>query len=294
MNIVQIYRLFPTEADCIAHIEQVRWGGKPICPYCTSDRSTPLPKEHRHHCNNCKTSFSAMVKTIFHRTHLPLQKWFVALSLVLNAKKGVAARQLARDLEVNKDTAWYMAMRIRRAMTEHPEQRALLQGIVEADETYVGGKPRKDNGPQQGAPSKRGRGTSKVPVAGIVERGGHVRLKVVSNVKAKTLRSFIREHIDAEKTTVMTDEFIGYLNLSAFVQHRFVNHKVQYVSGNIHTNTLESFWALFKRGIIGQYHKVSKRYLIRYLDEFSYRCNYRKSTDIFGATLERALGVAHG
>ena len=120
MNIAKIYRLFPTEADCIAHIEGVRWHGTPVCPYCGSDRATPMRKEFRHHCNNCKTSFSATVKTIFHHTHLPLQKWFLALSLILNAKKGIAARELARDLEVNKDTAWFMAMRIRRAMEQHP------------------------------------------------------------------------------------------------------------------------------------------------------------------------------
>jgi transposase-like protein len=291
MNIVQVYRIFPKESDCIAHIEQVRWKGDPVCPYCGSDRATAMPKEQRYHCNNCKTSFSATVKTIFHHTHLPLQKWFVALSLVLNAKKGIAARQLARDLEVNKDTAWYLAMRIRRAMQEDPAQRALLQGIVEADETYVGGKPRKGNS-TTGGTHKRGRGTDKAPVIGIVERGGKVIVKVARRVDGRTLRQFIREHIDAEKTTVMTDEFAGYLRLATFVAHKSVNHKVQYVSGNIHTNTLEGFWSLLKRGMIGQYHKVSKRYLPRYLDEFSYRYNHRKSDDVFGLTLENALGVS--
>lgn len=289
MNIVEVYRRFPTEADCIAHIEKVRWQSKPVCPYCGSDRTSPMPKEQRHHCNNCKTSFSATVKTIFHHTHLDLQKWFVAISLTLNAKKGIAARQLGRDIEVNKDTAWYLAMRIRRAMKEDPQQRVLLQGIAEADETYIGGKPRKGNGPE--GTHKRGRGTDKTPVIGIVERGGKVYTKAVAHVDRKTLRQFIREHIDAEKTIVMTDEFSGYLDLATFVVHKTVNHKIQYVSGNIHTNTLEGFWSLIKRGMIGQYHKVSKRYLPRYLDEFSYRYNHRETSDIFGSTLERALGV---
>src|SRR5216684_1737006 len=258
MNIVQVYRIFPTEADCIAHIEKVRWPDKPFCPYCGSDRTTAMPKEQRHHCNNCKTSFSATVKTIFHHTHLALQKW-------------------------------YVAMRIRRAMKEDPQQRVLLQGIAEADETYVGGKPRKGNGPM--GTHKRGRGTDKTPVIGIVERGGKVYAKAVRHVDAKTLREFIREHIDAEKTTVMTDEFAGYLGLATFVAHKTVNHKVQYVSGNIHTNTLEGFWSLLKRGMIGQFHKVSKRYLPRYLDEFSYRYKNRETSDMFGLTLERALGI---
>jgi transposase-like protein len=140
MNIIQIYKQFPTEKDCIQHLETVRWHGTPTCPYCKSGRATPVPKEQRYHCNNCKTSFSVTVGTIFHHTHLDLQKWFLALSLVLNAKKGVSSRQLARDLEVSKDTAWSMQMRIRDAMIEQGE---LLSGMIEMDATYIGGKPRK-------------------------------------------------------------------------------------------------------------------------------------------------------
>ena len=116
MNIISIFERFPTQADCIAHLERVRWHGSPTCPYCGSDRVTAMPKEARHHCNNCKTSFSVTVATIFHRTHLPLQKWLLAVSLVLNAKKGISSRQLARDIGVNKNTAWRMGMQIRDAM----------------------------------------------------------------------------------------------------------------------------------------------------------------------------------
>lgn len=175
MNIVSIYKKFPTEADCIAHIERVRWNGKPVCPYCKSPRTSPMPSESRHHCNGCNTTFSVTVDTIFHHTHLPLQKWFLAISLVLNAKKGIAARQLARDLQVNKNTAWFMGMRIRNAMFEQGE---LLKGIVEMDECYIGGKPRKGSGPH-----KRGRGTSKAPVIGIIERGGKVIARHVDKAK---------------------------------------------------------------------------------------------------------------
>jgi transposase-like protein len=150
MNIVEIYRRFPTATDCIAHLERIRWQGKPICPYCKSDRTTPIKSEKRHHCNSCNTTFSVTVDSIFHHTHLDLQKWFLAISLVLNAKKGMSARQLARDIEVNKSTAWFMGMRIRNAMFEQPE---LMRGIVEMDECYIGGEPRKGTGPH-----KRGRG----------------------------------------------------------------------------------------------------------------------------------------
>ena len=178
MNIVSIYERFPTEDSCLAHIEQVRWKGRVACPYCTSDRVTRAKSGKRHHCNACNTSFSVTVNTIFHHTHLPLQKWFLALSLILNARKGISARQLARDLGVNRNTAWYLGMRIRRAMIDSTE-RELLTGIIETDETYIGGKPRKGSG----QPRPRGRGTKKHPVVGIIERGGQVRAEVVKDRK---------------------------------------------------------------------------------------------------------------
>src|SRR5208283_1298323 len=169
MDIVTIYEQFPTDSSCIAHLEEIRWPGGPVCPYChSSAKISARTAGHRYHCNNCNASFSVTVGTIFHDTKLDLQKWFLAISLILNAKKGISSRQLMRDIKVNKNTAWYMAMRIRRAMKEQSE---LLQGFVEADETYVGGKPRKDfDGSSKGG--KRGRGTSKIPVIGVVERGG--------------------------------------------------------------------------------------------------------------------------
>ena len=134
--------MFTTQDSCIEYLEILRWNKKPICPYCKSNNSTPMPNEKRHHCNNCNTSFSVTVGTIFHKTKLDLQKWFLAITLILNAKKGISARQLSRDLNVNKNTAWYMGMRIRRAIIE---QKELMNGFIEIDETYVGGKPRKTN-----------------------------------------------------------------------------------------------------------------------------------------------------
>ena len=152
MNILQIFEQFPTQQSCIAHLERARWNGTVRCPYCTSDRTAPL--QYRHRCYACKTSFSVTVGTIFHHTHLPLQKWFLAVILMLNATKGLSALQLSRDLKVNKNTAWRISMKIRRAMTQ-AEHRPLLRGIVEMNETYVGGKPRKGGPP---AKPVRGRG----------------------------------------------------------------------------------------------------------------------------------------
>lgn len=157
MNLIQVFEKYPTQDDCIGHLEKVRWNGTPLCPYCKSDRVSAMPAERRHHCNNCKTSFSVTVGTIFHHTHLPLQKWFLAVALVLNAKEGLSARQLGRALEVNKNTGWRMAMQIRKAM-EQRDQRDLLTGMIEMDETYVGGKPRKGNigsGGQDGGSNHR-------------------------------------------------------------------------------------------------------------------------------------------
>ena len=255
MNIVTIYEQFPTNDDCIAHVERVKWGDIPKCPYCKSENTTPLPKEKRHHCNNCNTSFRVTVGTIFHHTHLPLQRWFLAISIVINAKKGLSARQLGRDLDINKDTAWRIGMKIRQAMSER-EQRNLLTGIVEVDETFIGGKPRKGN-TTKGGTNKRGRGTKKTPVVGLVERKGRVKAEVFKNkpLSSKNLKALVRRNVDIKNSTLMTDEYKGYLGMKTMMDHKTVDHSVWYVNGDIHTNTIESFWALLKRGIVGQYHK---------------------------------------
>ena len=137
MDIIEVFERFSTQKGCLRYLEKVRWQNKPICPYCKSPKQTPLKKEHRYHCNNCNTSFSVTVGTIFHKTHLSIQKWFLAISLILNAKKGISARQLARHLKINRNTAWRISMKIREAMFE-PEQRGILQGLVEMDEVYIG------------------------------------------------------------------------------------------------------------------------------------------------------------
>jgi len=293
MNIIQIFQQFPTQEACIKHLEATRWPNAPICPYCNSENNTPRPTELRHWCNTCQRSFSVMVRTIFHHTHMPLQKWFLALSLILNAKKGISALQLSRDIEVNKNTAWRIAMQIRRAMAQS-DQRNLLTGIVEMDETYVGGKPRKgkkynndDDKP------KRGRGTKKAPVIGAVERKGEVRAKVVAKnkMKGRNLRAFVRSHVDTENSHLMTDEYKGYLGMSRLLPHSVIRHASWYVDGDIHTNTIESFWALLKRGMFGQFHSVSRKHLQKYVDEFCYRYNNRRNESVFDLTISRALGV---
>jgi transposase-like protein len=284
VNIVSIYREFPTEKSCIDRLETVKWKGTPTCPYCKSTKQTPMPKEARYHCNTCNTTYSVTVGTIFHNTKLDLQKWFLGVALMLNAKKGLSARQLARDLEVNKNTAWFMAMRIRQAMLDDG---ALLKGIVEMDETYIGGKPRKG-----GRPGKRGRGTKKTPVVGMVELDGKIRAKVAPKLNSKRLMQLVRRNVNKGESILITDEFKGYSKANSLVlRHLTINHSVSYAQGAIHTNTIEGFWALLKRGIVGQYHKVSLSHLQKYVNEFAFRYNIRKNDDVFNLTLTNALGV---
>lgn len=295
MNIIEIYKRFPTEEDCIKYLEFVRWNYEPKCTYCQSKNVTTLSKENRHHCNNCNTSFSVTVGTIFHHTHLPLQKWFLAITLILNAKKGIAARQLARDLEVNKNTAWYLGMRIRKAMLQSDE-RKILTGIVEMDECFIGGKLRKGSGGNNSENgnngNKRDRGTKKTPVVGMIQRGGNVVARVSKkDLKGKTLSALVRENVDIENVVLITDEYCGYLGIKRFLKHEVVNHQVWYVDGYKHTNTIDRFWVLLKRGIVGQYHKVILNYLPKYVDEFCYRINHRENADLFGLTLRRGLRV---
>lgn len=288
MNIISVYKQFPTEESCIIHLEKIRWKDGVFCPYCDSKRITPAPKEHRHHCNACNKTFSVTVKTIFHRTHLPLQTWFLAIALMLNAKKGLSGRQLARDLDINPNTAWRITMKIREAMKYDGE---LLTGIVEMDETYVGGKPRKQNNkrPMPG-PKKK-----KPAVVGAVSRdNGQIVTEIVPSEEEVTinrLNQFVRGKVDLE-STLLTDRFAGYREVKEFIDHLTVNHSKEYVSyDGVHINTIESFWAIVKRGVVGQYHKVSARYLSRYLDEFTFRYNHRKTDicDVFHKTIIKGL-----
>ena len=294
MNIVQIFELFPNQEVCITHLEKARWGNKPVCPYCESTNTAP--NQHRHRCYTCKTSFSVTVGTIFHHTHIPLQKWFLAVMLILNAKKSLSALQLSRDLKINKNTAWRISMQIRKAMSQ-TEQRKLLTGIVEMDETYVGGKPRK--GKHYDDPDdkpKPGRGTKKAPVIGAVERGGRVTAKATQKdkMKGKHLRAFVRESVNTDSASLITDEYKGYLGMSQVLPHAVIKHQEWYVDGDIHTNTIEGFWALLKRGMFGQFHSVSRKHLQKYVDEFCYRYNLRQHDidDAFFLTIDRGLGVA--
>ena len=312
MNIISIYNKFKSQEDCIKHLELTRWNGIATCPYCNSKKSHKNKGENRHYCHTCKTSYCVTVGTIFHNTKLPLQKWFLAISLIINAKKGIASRQLARDLEVTKDTAWRMQMQIRKAMVEMP---SLMTGIVEMDETYIGGKPKKksdnngnfgsdgsnntnnsnnsSNNTNSGAKLKRGRGTTKTPVVGCVSRDGRVNAKVMHRLTFKDLKDFASANIDFDNAVLFTDDYRAYIPFKSLIKHESVNHsKKQYVKdGYIHTNTIEGFWALLKRGITGQYHYLSDKHLNKYIQEFCFKYNnrYMASENVFANVLNNAV-----
>ncbi len=289
-SLIEILKKFDTEEKCIAHFERIRWPNGLVCIKCGSPRVMKFKalgktKKVRqlYECKDCHYQYSVTAGTSFHNSHVPLTKWFLAIYLICSAKKGVAARHLQRHLSVGVETAWYMAHRIRLAMSEDEEFCAKFAGICEVDETYVGGKGK---GPH-------GRGAAnKTPVVGIKERtSGKILMKAVDNVKASTLRGFIRKHA-SPGSEIQTDDFRSYLWLdsSEFV-HNVVNHgEKKYVkAGNIHVNGIENVWSLFKRAITGVFHKVSAKYLPLYLNEFAFRFNNREQVNMLDEVLKTSF-----
>ena len=237
-------------------------------------------------CNSCRYRFSVTSGTIFDNTKLPLWKWFVAVYLMVESKKGMSASQIGRSLDVSYPTAWHLCHRIREAMDDDSDTgRPMLAGIVEVDETWISGYKR---GMGQGPYA-----TKKVAVAGAKSRDGMVRLAVVKDRKRTTLHAFIRKHVSDDAEAIYTDEFLSYKGIGDHnTRHETVNHSVkEWVVGDIHTNGVEGVWSLLKRSIVGSFHKVSVKHLDRYLDELEWRFNNRDNPFIFKDTMTR---LAHG
>ena len=282
MNLILMFKKYPDQESCIEHLENVRWGDETTCPYCKSTnvaRKGELDKVGRWNCHDCKSSFNVLSGTIMQKTKVPLQKWFLAINLMLSAKKSLSSCQLARDLGLNQKTAWYMQTRIRVAMVDR--ERHLLQGIIEADETYLGGKPRKGNKREDDKPAKPGRGTDKRLIVGAVERGGRVTARTAANVGGKTLLKFIKDNVEPAGSLLMTDEWTGYNGVKNFMQHSVINHSTAYAEGSIHTNTIEGFWSLLKRAWYGSHHHYGVPYTLLYIAEACWKYNERKNVDPF-------------
>ena len=279
MNLIEVMERFPDQEACIEHLERIRWGDTPVCPHCgcvevKQKKEDGVGRVGRYHCSACKASFKVTCGIVFHHTKIPLQKWFLAISLILNAKKSLSSCQLARDLDLNQKTAWYIQM----ANKTNP---IVLQGIIEADETYIGGKPRKENKKEDRKPAKRGRGTSKTAVIGAVERGGKVVAEVAKGLTGRDILEFIRRVVNVKESELMTDEYHAYNALSNQLKHHVINHQEQYVDGDKHTNTIEGFWSLLKRAWYGQHHHYSVGYTPLYVAERCYVYNNRNLECIF-------------
>ena len=291
MTFMELMKLFPTENLVINYYLKIRYPQGVRCNHCGSDKVYQEKKRRKvFSCNDCLSTFSPFKDTIFEKSSTDLRKWMYAIHLFLNAKKGVSGLQLQREIDVTYKTAWRMLQQIRIAMG-NSTQKEFIDTIVEIDETYIGGKPRKDNEHDDNAPkgtgtgAKRGRGTSKTPVVGIVDRlNKQVYAKIAmpnkegKKLTAKQLMDILSVVSKQENNnTVISDEFRGYdpLSNNSFV-HLRVDHTKAFSDYNgIHTNNIESFWATLKRGVYGIYHHISIEYMQRYIDEFCFRYNHR-------------------
>ncbi len=277
MDLFRIIDRFPTQQACIDHLETIRYRNGAFCPLCGSTENVKRKRENetvgRWNCHDCHSSFNVLSGTFMQGTHIPLVKWFAAVAVMVNAKKSVSSPQLSRDLALNQKTAWYMQQRIRAAMAS--DQGPLLAGIIEADETYVGGKPRKEN--KRDDSPRGGQGKSdKTPVIGAVERDGNVVAQVAQDTTAKTILNFIRNSVSPAAKILVTDENQVYRGVRSMFPHSVINHSREYVNGPIHTNTIEGFWSLLKRAWYGTHHKYTVGFMPLFVAEAAWKYNHRK------------------
>lgn len=275
-TLVEFITYFKDEATCLRHFEAIRFQNGEYCPHCAYGKIHRYKDGKRFRCAGCKKDFTLKTGTVFGESKIPLQKWFVAIYLLTTSPKGISSVQLAKQVGVTQKTAWFMDHRIRKAMKQGS---SLLSGTVEIDETYVGGKETNKHASKR-IKGTQGRNTkTKTAVMGMLERKGTVIASVVPNVRKVTLDGKIKAHVK-EGTQIYTDELMSYAKLSSHYPHEMVRHSAgQYVKGDAHTNSIESFWAVFKRAYKGTYHQMSRKHLQRYVDEFAYRWNVRGEMD---------------
>jgi transposase-like protein len=292
MKLIDVTQKFATEDNCNDYIEAMRWpNGQIGCVHCGEvgriskiTRSAGKNKRSRiYQCLACSKQFSATSGTIFNDTHLPLTKWFMAIALICEAKKGVSAKQMERHLGVNYRTAWHLCHRIREAMQDGAD---LLTGVVEVDETYIGGKVKRKGKPYV-------KKEKKDVVIGMIERGGKLKLVPVADNKMAIIEPLITKHVSPDALLQTDDSAIYHIIGKRHVGgHRVINHSTDYAIGENHSNTIENAFSLLKRGVYGTFHKVSIKHLGRYCNEFSYRFNRRgEQLQMFDATLK---GLVNG
>jgi transposase-like protein len=294
MTLRQLMATFPTNGDCKRYLQERRWpDGVVKCPRCGNEHVYGSKARPFHwQCTKCGPGprkpyrFSVLVGTVFENTNYPLKTWFEVLWAMLNAKKGISALQIQRQIGCGSyRTAWFMCHRLRAGMRDDDFRK--LMGIVEVDETFVGGKAKNRHIGDRFDGTKGTGGSGKAIVAGAVQRKGNVVARVIADVRAATLETFVRESVSTKVSLLCTDKWVGYKHLNReFPQHETIDHAAgQYVCGAVHTQTIEGFWSIFKRGVIGTFHKVSAKYLPLYVAEFQFRYNNRLNADIFGAAI---------
>jgi transposase-like protein len=295
MNFFEFNKLFSTELDCIHYFIKIRYGNTVRCNHCKSTKvyhKSLYPKLFD--CFGCNNSFSIFKDTIFEKSDTDLRKWFYAIHLFLNSKKGISGYQLQREIGVTYKCAWRILKKIREAMS-NSETKDMFNGMIEVDETYVGKDDEDDD-----TPTKRGRGTNKNVVVGVLDRDNKVvKAEVMkknlggSKITSEQLLSVINKIIK-DDTTIITDEFKGYNLVSKNTNHKHlrVNHSKSYVGENgEHVNNIESFFSTLKRGIVGIYHHVSSKYIQSYVDEFCFRYNNKSNIDVFNLVLRQGILV---
>lgn len=322
MNLIEINTNFPTEADCVRFFERVRWSEDPKCAYCQSDRVGKRMKDRRFQCKDCRKTFSVTVGTALQGTKIDLKTWLMAFAIVSDAKKGLSAMQLQRNLGLSYPTAWAMCHKMRDLMAMDNANNQPLEDVVEMDETFIGGKPRRPNivtlsGRQRSGlnaaireakgdgfdfdplhgnaakpdlNTKRGRGSQKkTPVVGIVQRDGSVVAEVMKTLSHKNLKDMVERHVNTDESLLLTDAYKGYNRLDRIIDHIILDHKAAYSYNGVNTNTIESFWAIIKRGLVGQYHHVSTKHLPAYVSEFVFKFNNRNEDDMFETLVLNAV-----
>jgi len=286
MTLPELVARFDCDSKCRAYLEYLRWGDEPICPKCDStDVARVGGRESVLRCRECQQQFTVTVGTIFHDSHLRLSKWFMAVYLLTESKKGISALQLKRMLGVGYKTAWYLCHRIREAMMRGNGNEPKLSGTVEIDDTWIGGK-------QQGVGS--GSRENKTVVVGITERGGRLRMVVVPDLSSASISRAVRRYVSKDLDMIVSDELSAYVPAIGPTykwKYRRIKHAQTWVEGNVHTNSIENRFSLLKRGIIGSWHKVSVKHLQRYLEEVSFRFSQRKNPALFSLTLCNLLNT---
>ncbi len=280
----EMLKVLPDETACRKYLELILWKGEPVCPHCGTKNEnhyqlkTKGTFKGQYKCKDCRERFTVTVGTIFEGSHIDLRKWFIGIYIFSSHKKGISSHQLGRDLGLTQKSAWFMLGRIRYAF-QVKSLKTKMDGLIAADESFFGGKNKNRHADKKIADSQGRSVKDKTPVFGMMQTGGNVHLSVVPDTKASTLKPIIQQMV-AEGSIIVTDEWLGYSGLSKDFAHVVINHQEnEYVRGAFHTNNIENFWSLLKRGVYGIYHQVSPKHLHRYCDEFSYRFNARKVTD---------------